>query len=86
MGLMTPEQYKASLNDGRVVYYKGQKIENVCEHPDLAACVETVAVDYHMAEDPQYKDLALVYDEELGEYISRYYYVPKKGDDLLKNL
>lgn len=86
MGLMTPEQYKASLNDGRIVYYKGKKIENVAEDPNFKACVETVAVDYHMAEDPQYKDLALVYDEELGEYISRYYYIPKNGEDLLKHL
>jgi 4-hydroxybutyryl-CoA dehydratase/vinylacetyl-CoA-Delta-isomerase len=39
-----------------------------------------------MAEDPQYKDLALVYDEELGEHISRYYYIPKNGEDLLKHL
>jgi len=86
MGLMTPEEYKASLNDGRIVYYKGKRIENVAEDPDLKACVETVAVDYHMAEDPQYKDLALVYDEELGENISRYYYIPKNGEDLLKHL
>jgi len=86
MGLMTPQQYKDSLNDGRIVYYKGRKIENVNEDPDLKACVETVAVDYHMAEDPTYKDLALVYDEELKENISRYYHVPQNADDLLKHL
>jgi 4-hydroxybutyryl-CoA dehydratase/vinylacetyl-CoA-Delta-isomerase len=68
------------------VYYKGKKIGNVAEDPNFKACVETVAVDYHMAEDPQYKDLALVYDEELGEHISRYYYIPKNGEDLLKHL
>jgi len=29
MGLMTADQYRESLNDGRVVYYKGKKIDNV---------------------------------------------------------
>ena len=86
MGLMTADQYRESLNDGRVVYYKGKKIDNVCEHPHLAACVNTVAVDYEMAHDPKYKDLALVYDEELKENISRYNYLPKNGEDLLKQL
>jgi 4-hydroxybutyryl-CoA dehydratase / vinylacetyl-CoA-Delta-isomerase len=86
MGLMTAAQYRESLNDGRIVYYKGKKIGNVCEHPHLAACVNTVAVDYEMAHDPKYKDLALVYDEELQENISRYNYLPKNGQDLLKQL
>jgi len=86
MGLMTPEEYKASLNDGRIVYYKGRKVENVGTDPDFKACVETVAVDYEMAENPEYKDLAVVYDEELGEDISRYYHIPQDGDDLLKQL
>ena len=86
MGLMTADQYRESLKDGRVVYYKGKKIDNVCEHPHLRACVNTVAVDYEMAHDPKYKDLALVYDEELKENISRYNHIPKNGQDLLKHL
>lgn len=86
MGLMTPDEFKASLNDGRIVYYKGRKIDNVAEDPDLLACVETAAVDYEMAEDPRYRDLAVVRDEELGEDISRFYYTPKNGEDLLKQL
>jgi aromatic ring hydroxylase len=49
------------------------------------ACVETVA-STTVGHDPQYKDLALVYDEELGENISRYIHVPKNGEDLLKPL
>lgn len=86
MGLMSPEQYKDSLNDGRVLYYKGEKIEDVAQHSELSVCVESMAVDYHMAHDPKYKDLALVYDEKLGEDISRYFHVPRDGEDLVKML
>ncbi len=84
MGLKTVREYKDSLKDGRVVYYKGQRVEDVTTHPELSVCVDTMALDYELAERPEYRDLAVVYDEELGEEISRYYYVPKNGDDLLK--
>jgi 4-hydroxybutyryl-CoA dehydratase/vinylacetyl-CoA-Delta-isomerase len=84
MGLKTAQQYKDSLYDGRVVYYKGQRVENVAAHPDVSVCVDTMAVDYAMAERPEYRDLAVVHDAELGEEISRYYHLPKDGDDLLK--
>lgn len=84
MGLMTAEQYLESLNDGRIVYYKGEKIENVAEHKDLGVCARTMAVDYEMAENPEYRDLAIVPDPDLDELVSRYYHKPKNADDLLK--
>lgn len=86
MGLMTPEQYKESLNDGRVVYYKGERIPNVAKDPSLSVCVNTMAIDFEMAHDPRYKDLAVVQDPDLGEEVSRHYYTPRNGDDLLKQL
>ena len=84
MGLKTVQEYKDSLRDGRLVFYKGEKVEDVTAHPDLSVCVDTMAVDYEMAEHPAYRDLAVVHDGALGEDISRYYHVPKNGDDLLK--
>ena len=84
MALMTAEKYLESLNDGRVVYYKGEKVENTAVHPDLGVCARTMAVDFEMAENPEYRDLALVEDPELGCLVSRYYYKPKTADDLLK--
>ena len=84
MGLITPEQYRESLNDGRVVYYKGERVNNVSTHPELGVCVDTMAVDYEMAEDPKYHDLAVLKDPDTGELISRYYYKPQNAEDLLK--
>ncbi|MFH1137109.1 MAG: 4-hydroxyphenylacetate 3-hydroxylase N-terminal domain-containing protein [Pseudomonadota bacterium] len=84
MGLMSAEEYLRSLDDGRVVYYKGEKIARVAEHPDLGVCARTMALDFELAEDPRYKDLASVYDEALGEPISRYYFQPRGAEDLLK--
>ena len=85
MALMTADEYKAKLDDGRVVFCKGERVKNVATDPNLSACVNTMAVDYEMAHDPKSKDLALVDDPELGEPVSRYYHKPKdEPEDLLK--
>ncbi|MGQ9654054.1 MAG: 4-hydroxyphenylacetate 3-hydroxylase N-terminal domain-containing protein [Thermodesulfobacteriota bacterium] len=84
MALISAEQYKESLNDGRVVYYKGERVHNVATHPDLSVCVDLMAIDYRMAEDPETRDIAVMKDPETGELISRYYYKPQNADDLLK--
>jgi 4-hydroxybutyryl-CoA dehydratase / vinylacetyl-CoA-Delta-isomerase len=84
MALISPEKYKESINDGRVVYYKGERVENVATHPDLGVCADLMAVDYALAEDPKYKDLAVMKDPDTGEEISRYYFKPQTAEDLLK--
>ncbi|MBU2511905.1 4-hydroxybutyryl-CoA dehydratase [bacterium] len=84
MGLITPEQYRESLNDGRIVYYKGEKVENVATHPNLSVCADLMAIDFEMCEDPKYRDMAVMKDPETGKEISRYYYKPQNSDDLLK--
>ena len=39
MGLRTPEQYKESLKDGREVYYRGERVEDVTTHPVIGKAV-----------------------------------------------
>jgi aromatic ring hydroxylase len=82
MGLRTPEQYKQSLRDGRAVYYRGEKVNDVTAHPVIGIAVNHACIDYRMAEDPAYRDLAVIKDGN-SEY-SRYFLLPRNGDDLLK--
>ena len=49
MGLRTPEQFRNSLKDGRIVYYKGKRVEDVPTHPVLKIGVDSSAVDYELA-------------------------------------
>jgi len=86
MGLMTADEYRERLRDGRVVYYRGEQVADVTTHPDLKVCVDTMAVDYELAHLPAYHDLAVVKDPETGEEISRCYHVPQNAEDLLKQL
>ncbi|HVN91914.1 MAG TPA: 4-hydroxyphenylacetate 3-hydroxylase N-terminal domain-containing protein [Candidatus Binataceae bacterium] len=82
MGLRTPEQYKQSLRDNRSVYFRGQKVADVTTHPVIGIAVEHACTDYRMAEDPAYRDLAVI-KEGNTEY-SRYFHLPRNGADLLK--
>jgi 4-hydroxybutyryl-CoA dehydratase/vinylacetyl-CoA-Delta-isomerase len=84
MALKTADEYRASLKDERVVYYKGERVLDVTTHPDLSVCVDTMAIDYELAEDPDQRDLAVVHDEESGQDVSRYYHLPRNGEDLRK--
>ena len=82
MPLKTPAEYVASLRDGREVWYRGQRVDDVTTHPVIGKAVSHAALDYHMAEDPRYRDLAVV--EDGGRPFSRYYQIPRSATDLLQ--
>jgi aromatic ring hydroxylase len=81
--LRTPAQFKRSLRDGRVVYFKGKRVEDVTTHPDLGVGVAHVALDFELAESSEHRDL-FTYETENGERASRYFKPPQNIDDLLK--
>jgi 4-hydroxybutyryl-CoA dehydratase / vinylacetyl-CoA-Delta-isomerase len=82
MGLRTEEQYKQSLRDGRAVFFRGEKVADVTKHPVIGIAVEHACIDYRMAEDPKYRELAVVGNG--ANAYSRYYHLPRNGEDLLK--
>src|SRR5271156_631028 len=81
MGLRTAEQYKDSLRDGRAVFFRGEKVADVTTHPVIGIAVEHAAIDYRMAHDPRYRDLAVIKDG--ADVYSRYYQIPRTADDLI---
>ncbi|MEN3976720.1 4-hydroxyphenylacetate 3-hydroxylase N-terminal domain-containing protein [Emcibacter sp. SYSU 3D8] len=44
--MMTGEQYKASLHDGRATYFEGERIADVVSHPILGKTVADTAASY----------------------------------------
>src|SRR5262245_60960167 len=83
MPLRSAEQYIQSLKDNRTVYFRGERVADVTEHPVISVAVNHAAIDYRLADDPAHSDLAVITDDEGGSY-SRYYQVPRSPDDLLK--
>lgn len=82
MGLRTPEQYLESIRDNRELYYRGERVRDVTEHPVLKVGVQTCAKDFWISEQSQYRDLAVVQVD--GEPVSRYFVPPRSSEDLLK--
>ena len=81
MALRTPTQFLEGLNDGREVYYRGQRISSVIDHPELGVAARHAAIDFKLAEDSQARDLAV--RVESGEEYSAYYAIPRNASDLL---
>src|SRR5207237_8631945 len=84
MALRTVEQYKTSLRDGRLVYFRGQRVQDVTTHPVIGVAVNHAAIDYEIAHQTEYRDLAVYVDRLTGEEHSRYFNIPANAEDLLK--
>jgi 4-hydroxybutyryl-CoA dehydratase/vinylacetyl-CoA-Delta-isomerase len=76
--LRSPEEYRESLRDGRRVFYRGEAVDDVTTHPVFRHAVEHASLDFAMAHDPGKRALAVTDDG-----YSRYFHVPRSGDDLL---
>ena len=75
--LRSPEQYRESLRDGRRVYYRGQRVEDVTTHPVLRCAVDHAALDYELTEMPEHRELTVA-----PEGYSRYFQLPVSAQDL----
>ncbi len=82
MGLRSADQYVQSLRDGRTVYFRGRRVDDVTAHPVISVAIKHAAIDYHLADDPAHRALCVV--AEGGREYSRYYQLPRSADDLIK--
>src|SRR3954454_7548006 len=60
MELRTADQYVASLRDGRQVFFRGERVDDVTGHPTISTAVKHAAIDYEIADSPEHRDLAVV--------------------------
>ncbi len=84
MALRTAAQFLAGLRDSREVYYRGERVASVVDHPELGVAARHAAIDFQLAENPKYRDLA-VQREGADEY-SSYFRVPRDSRDLLSRI
>ncbi len=50
--MMTGNEYRASLDDGRETYFEGNRVDNVATHPLLGLTVDSAAAGYDRFYDP----------------------------------
>jgi len=70
------EEYRQSLQDGREVYYRGKRVEDVMAHPVLRT--QGNLMEYYF--QPRY----YFESPDLGQKISRFFKVPRNSSDLLE--
>ncbi|MBS9372322.1 hypothetical protein GON09_001286 [Rhodococcus sp. B50] len=72
MSLRTGDEFRQGLADGRRVFYRGRRIDDVVSEPELALAVDHSAICYDIAADRP--DLAVA--EVDGEQVSAFYVAP----------
>jgi 4-hydroxybutyryl-CoA dehydratase/vinylacetyl-CoA-Delta-isomerase len=72
--MMTGDQYKSSLKDGRATYFEGRRIDDLPGHPILGVCVENVARGYDRLYQPG------------ASAVSPLMQIPRSADDLRRHV
>lgn len=82
-GVMTGEQYRDSLNDGREVWLAGERIGNVATHPAFKGTVDEFArlLDLRL-DDPAARALSTFESVETGNLVSHAYSLPTTPEEL----
>jgi 4-hydroxybutyryl-CoA dehydratase/vinylacetyl-CoA-Delta-isomerase len=87
MGLETRDGYLAALGELRSNIYKfGGLVENVTTHPATKRTVESHALNYDAANDPELADMYTTTSVFSGERILRWNSMMQSSDDLIANM
>ncbi|MDD4859694.1 MAG: 4-hydroxyphenylacetate 3-hydroxylase family protein [Dehalococcoidales bacterium] len=85
--MMNGKQFRDSLRKLKPeIYYMGEKIDNVVDHPAFTPHVNAAAMTYEMAEAPQFEELLTVKSHLTGAKINRFTHVHHSHDDLVKKV
>jgi 4-hydroxybutyryl-CoA dehydratase/vinylacetyl-CoA-Delta-isomerase len=87
MKLQNGAEYIESLRALKpVIYYKGNRIDDVTRHPATAPHVRAAAMTYALAGKEQHRDLATATSHLTGRTISRFTHVHQNVEDLIKKV
>lgn len=82
MGVSTGAEYKARLRDSRTVFFKGERIDDVTNHPATREMIETHATLFDLQHDPSYRDQLTYESPTTGDPVSIFYQRPTTEADL----
>jgi 4-hydroxybutyryl-CoA dehydratase/vinylacetyl-CoA-Delta-isomerase len=87
MAMMTGNEYRASLEGLKPeVYFMGERIERVLDHPAFVPHINAAALTYDMALAPEYEELTMATSHLTGEKINRFTHIHQSHDDLVKKV
>jgi len=88
MTLMNADEYRESLKHRKPmkIYFLGEAVDDPVEHPVIKASINSVALTYELAQDPQYRDLMTAKSSLSGETINRFCHLHQSTEDLIKKV
>ncbi len=87
MALKTPQQYLDELRQMNIeLYMFGEKVENRVDHPIIRPSINSVAMTYKLALDPEYEDIMTATSNLTGKKINRFTHLHQSTDDLIKKV
>ncbi|MFV0362919.1 MAG: 4-hydroxyphenylacetate 3-hydroxylase family protein [Suipraeoptans sp.] len=85
--LKTREEYIESLKKLNLdVYLMGEKVDDPTENPIIKPSMNSVAMTYEMAQQPEYEDLMTATSSLSGEKINRFTHLHQSTEDLIKKV
>jgi 4-hydroxyphenylacetate 3-monooxygenase len=82
--LMTGDEYRQSLRDGRRVITGGEEVDDVTTHPLLRGGIDVLAELYNAQFDPDTREITTYVDADTGHRLSTGWLVPRTKDDLAR--
>ncbi len=88
MAMMNAQQYRDSLARRKPmkVYLDGKRLDNPLEHPYIRTSMNSVALTYELAHDPEHAELMTAKSALTGETINRFCHLHQNADDLVKKV
>ena len=83
MAIRTVEEFKQSIQDDRVVYFHGERVKDINEHPVFKRTLSQMALDYLIPQDPDYRDL-FVDRMDSGEEVRFLHQPETRAEDLMR--
>ena len=84
MPVRTGKQYLESLDDGRTLYVRGEKVSDVTTHPAFRETAKTLAAIFDLQHDPAHRDTLTYRSPSSGEPVSVAYLMPASSEDLVR--
>ncbi len=85
--MKTAQEYIDSLRELKTrVYMFGEKIDNWVDDPMIRPSINSVAMTYELANDPQYEDLMTATSSLTGKKINRFTHLHQSTEDLVKKV
>ncbi len=85
--MMTGKQYRESLKQLKPeVYFMGQKIDSVVDHPAFIPHINSAALTYDFARAPKFEEFMTVKSHLTGEKVNIYTHIHHSTDDLVRKV